>query len=145
MTGQTYTETPTAPLRDPTAIGVVLVDARPDRRAVLRTVIDYSDVAATVLAEVDSPADAVNAVEQHAADLVIIDFQPPLQDGLDAVSVLRARFPALVILVCSFNADPEIRQSALAEGADAYLLKPVSARQVMAAMRGVPPRVNAMQ
>ena len=123
----------------------MLVDVRPERRAVLRTVIEHSDVPATVLGEADSEADAINEVERHAADLVIIDFQPPLQDGLAAVAALRSRFPALVILVCSFEPAANIRERLLAEGADAYLLKPVSAREVIAAFRGVAPRALTLE
>jgi DNA-binding NarL/FixJ family response regulator len=129
----------------PTPTGIVLVDARAERRAVLRTVIEHSDVPATVLGEADGQADAIDEVERHAAALVLIDFQPPVQDGLAAVAALRSRFPALVILVCSFDPAADIRQRALAAGADAYLLKPVSGREVMAAMGAVPPRPMALQ
>ena len=127
-----------------TATRIVLVDPRPERRAVLRTVFEHSDVPATVLGEAGCEADVVDAVERHAADLVIIDFQPPVEDGLAVVAALRSRFPALVILVCSF-ASASVRPRAIAEGGDAYLLKPVSAREVMAAMRGVPRRALALE
>lgn len=136
----TATGTPTL-----TRTRVVLVDARPERRAVLRFVIEHSDVPASVLGEADGESDALRLVEQHSADLVIIDFQPPAQDGLAVVAALRSRFPALVILVCSFDPAASIRQRALEEGADAYLLKPVNAREVMAAMQGVQARAGAMQ
>lgn len=140
MTGQTHTADPTAASPTPPEIRIVLVDARPERRAVLRSVIEHSDLPAAILGEAESEADAINEVERHAAGLVIIDFQPPLQDGLAVVAALRWRFPALVILVCSFASAANMRERALAEGADAYLLKPVSARDVMAAFRAVPPR-----
>ncbi len=129
----------------PTLTGIVLIDARAERRAVLRTVIEHSDVPAAVVGEADSEADAIDEVERQAAALVIIDFQPPVQDGLAAVAALRSRFPALVILVCSFDPAADIRRRALAAGADGYLLKPVSAHEVMAAMRAIPPRAMALQ
>jgi DNA-binding NarL/FixJ family response regulator len=127
------------------ATRVVLVDARPERRAVMRQMFEHSDVAATVVGEANSQTDAVVAVQHDGADLVVLDLQEPVQDGLDTVAALHARFPALVILVCSFNSDVAIKRRALDEGADAYLVKPVGARQVMATMQGVPPRASAMQ
>lgn len=123
---------------------VVLVDARPERRAVLRTVMEHSDVPATILGEADNEADAIQKVEQCAADVVIIDLQPPVEDGLAVVAALRFRFPALVILVCSFSPIDTMRPRVLAEGADAFLLKPVSAREVMAAIRESPFRSREM-
>ena len=146
MTGRTDTATATAEDACEAATSrVVLVDARPERRAVMRQMFEHSDVVATVVGEADSLADAVVAVEQHGAELVVIDMRPPVQDGLDTVAALHDRFPALVILVCSFNSDPAIRRRALDEGADAYLFKPVSAGQIMATMRGSLPRASAMQ
>ncbi|HEX2041123.1 MAG TPA: response regulator [Acidimicrobiales bacterium] len=72
----------------------MLVDARPDRRSVMRQTFEHSDVMATVVAEADDRADAMRAVEHRAADLVIVDLWAPVQDGLDFVVALRARFPA---------------------------------------------------
>lgn len=136
MTGNTQTFTETAGHPDADMTRIVLVDARPERRAVIRTLLQHSDMATSVLGEAGDEAQALAAVEQCGADLVIMDFDAPVQDGLDAVAALRARFPALVILVGSFDADPEIRKRALAVGADAYVLKPFSARDIITATRG---------
>lgn len=142
MTDQTPAAPPAAV---PPGTGIVLVDARPERRAVLRTVIEHADVPATVVGEADSDSGAIDEVERHDATLVIIDFLPPVDDGLATIAALRARFPALVILVCSFDSTAGTKERARAAGADGYLLKPVSAREVMAAMRAVPPRALVLQ
>ena len=123
---------------------IVLVDARPERRAVMHQMFEHSSVTATVVGEADSAADAVIAVDDHGADLVVIDFQLPVQGVLETVATLRARFPALGIVVCSFNRDVAIKESAVDAGADAYIVKPASARDVMAAVRGLPPRASAV-
>jgi YesN/AraC family two-component response regulator len=60
----------------------------------MRQTFEHSDVLATVVAEADDRADAMRAVEHRAADLVIVDLWAPVQDGLDVVAALRARFPA---------------------------------------------------
>ena len=135
MTGEPHAPPANPP---PAETRIILVDARPERRAVLRTILEHSDVPATVLDEAGDAAGAIHAVEAHAADLVILDLQSPVQDGLAAVTALRSRFPALVILVCSFLPADTMSPRALAAGADAYLPKPVSAREVMAAMREAP-------
>lgn len=137
MTGQT------SPASSETR--VILVDARPERRAVLRTVIEHADVGATVVGEAGNDAEAKQEVEQHAADLVIIDLHPPVEDSLATIAALRAWFPAVVILVCSFDPADTMGKRALASGADAYLLKPLTAREVMAAMREAPLHVREME
>ena len=135
MTGEPHAPPANPP---PAETRIILVDARPERRAVLRTILEHSDVPARVFDEADDAAGAIHAVEEHAADLVIIDLHAPVQHGVDAVAALRSRFPALVILVCSFLPADTMTERLLVAGADAYLPKPVSAREVMAAMREAP-------
>ncbi len=138
-TGQTDTITP-APAADlgPVKARVVLVDTRPDRRAVMRQVFEHSGVAAAVVAEADSQSDAVTLVETHAADVAVIELPQPAKVGLETVAALRRRFADLAIVVISFNTDAAVKAEALAAGANAYLVKPVSAREVMAAVPDAP-------
>jgi len=111
----------------------------------MRQVFENSDVGATIVGEADGEADAAVLIDRHGARLAVLDFQRPVEDGLQTVAVLRSRFPDLRIVVSSFNREGPTRERALAQGADAYLLKPVSARQVVAAAntlpRSAPPRV----
>jgi DNA-binding NarL/FixJ family response regulator len=136
VTVQADTPAPTAEVdpKDDTRMRVVLVDARPDRRSVMRQVFEHSGLAATVVAEADTGAEAVALVEEHAARVAVVELPLPAAEGLAAVAELRGRLPDLVIVVISFSADPAVKEQALAGGADAYLVKPVSAREVMAAV-----------
>jgi DNA-binding NarL/FixJ family response regulator len=140
VTAETPTSTATAIEEPPAPAGirVVLVDSRPERRAVIRSVLEHSGVAATVEGEAGDRAEALTAVEQCRAELVVVDLQEPAQDGLDTVGALRARFPALVIVVSSFIGGPATAGKAMAEGANAYLLKPFTARDIVAAMQAAP-------
>ena len=140
MTGQTDTIVPTPEAEGPDErIRVVLVDGRRDRRSVMRQVFEHSGVDATVVAEADTGADAVALIEQHGASVAVVELHHPLTDGLAAVAELRRGLPELTIVVTSFAADSAIRSQVLDGGADAYLVKPVSAREVMAAVPSAPP------
>lgn len=135
MTSQTDTITAASePEAREVRTRVVLIDARPDRRAVMRQVFEHSGVDAAVVGEADSEADAIALVEQHRADLAVIELPLPVAQGLATVTALRARFPDLAIVVISFNIDAVVKEQAVASGADAYLVKPVSAREVVAAI-----------
>ncbi|MGI8809477.1 MAG: response regulator transcription factor [Acidimicrobiales bacterium] len=139
MTANTETLSPTSEAEaDAVSVRVVLVDSRPDRRAVMRQVFEHSGVDAAVVGEADGEADAVALVEQHGAELAVVELPMPLRDGLATVAALRHRFPDLAIVVISFNTDVAVKEQALADGADAYLLKPVSAREVVAAIPATP-------
>ena len=140
MTGQTDTMVPTPEAEAPDErVRVVLVDARRDRRSVMRQVFEHSGVDATVVAEADSGADAVALIQQHGASVAVVELPHPLADGLAMVAALRRDLPDLAVVVISFASDSEIKTQVLDGGADAYLVKPVSAREVMAAVPSVPP------
>ena len=149
MTSQTDTSSDTvSPISEPEAdaprIRVVLVDARADRRAVMRQVFQHSGVDAGVVAEANGAADAVVMVEQHHADLAVVELRLPVADGVATIAQLRQRFPDLAIVVISFNTDGAVKEEATAAGADAYLVKPVNARDVVAAMPSDPATAPAL-
>jgi DNA-binding response OmpR family regulator len=62
---------------------------------------------------------------------------------LDTISALRDDFPDLAIIVCSFHADTTTRRAALDRGADAYLAKPLSLRDLRAVLRSAPRRSSS--
>lgn len=123
-------------LPDPTC-RVVLVDARTDRREVMRRMVEGDEATAILVGEADSAAAALTVVEQERADVVVVDIRMPVSEGLAIIAALRETFPELGILVCSFDLDAATVQSAMAQGADSCLAKPVRRPEVLAALKGV--------
>jgi DNA-binding response OmpR family regulator len=74
-------------------------------------------------------------VDQLGPNGVVLEIQLPVTQGLDTISALRDEFPALPIIVCSFHHDATRKRAALARGADAYLGKPLSPRDLHALLR----------
>lgn len=129
------------------AFRTVLVDARSERRAVMRRVVDAALGVGTVVAEVGSARDALVAMEHHHVDAVVLELQP-LGEGIAAVAELRAAHPSIVIVVCTFHSDRATRLRALSAGADDYLVKPVSVRDLRAiasARQAFPDDVSSLQ
>jgi DNA-binding response OmpR family regulator len=63
---------------------------------------------------------------------VVTDIHLPGLDGLALIRILRARFPEspLVILAVSGDSDPELVSRAIEAGANAFMPKPYSPREV---------------
>jgi CheY-like chemotaxis protein len=116
-----------------TARRVLLVDDRPERRSVIRALTETRVGAGTVVAEAATAAAALAAVRAGTVDAAVVEIHMPIPVGLAVIAALRAEQPALVIVVCSFHAGPAARHEALAAGADAYLTKPVSPRDLLLA------------
>jgi DNA-binding NarL/FixJ family response regulator len=115
---------------------VLLVDPRPERRALMRLVVETGQGGATVVAEAATADGAVAALDRYDVDTAVVEIQMPVAEGLASIASLRAGHPSLVIVVCSFHNDPSTRRQATVAGADAYLAKPVSPRDLHAACRG---------
>lgn len=81
-----------------------------------------------VVAAVGDPAALVTAVDEHQPDLAVVDIRMPpsfTNEGLEAAIALRARHPALGILVFSQYVETRYAAELLASGSEGvgYLLK----------------------
>lgn len=112
---------------------VLLVDDNADmRRYVARLLSDIYEVIA-----VGDGQEALDAVRAAPPDLVLSDVMMPRLDGFGLVRALRAdeRTRTLPIILLSARAGEEAAVESLGTGADDYLVKPFSARELLARVR----------
>ena len=76
--------------------------------------------------EAESGSEALEAVSQNAISIVITDIKMPDMDGLAFIREAKKRSPHLRFMVLSGYAEFEYAKTALSLGASAYLLKPLS-------------------
>ncbi len=112
---------------------VVLADDNADMRAYIGRMLqrDY---------EVEAHADgqqALAAIRRRLPDIVITDVMMPVMSGLELLAALRAdvRTRALPIIMVSARAGEEARVEGIEAGADDYLIKPFSPRELLARVR----------
>ena len=120
---------------------VVVVDTRPERRELVRHLIASTGVAAAAIAEAATASEAVGMLDEEDRDVAVVEIQMPVSEGLKTIAALRGRSSGLRILVCSFCCDPVTKAQAHAEGADAFLDKPVAPEALRNVLQGFfPPR-----
>jgi PAS domain S-box-containing protein len=132
---------PTAPERaDPVIAGarrrVLLAEDHPTNRRVVQLILEAIDVDLTC---VEDGAAAVEAAARQNFDVILMDMQMPVMDGLTAVRAIRAREagmgPARVrIISLTANAMPEHTEASRQAGADGHLTKPIAADKLIAAV-----------
>ena len=81
-------------------------------------------------------------VSEHAVDLVLLDLMLPGKGGLEVCKALRARSPELPIIMVTARVDEIDRLLGLELGADDYICKPFSPREVVARAKAVLRRVR---
>jgi DNA-binding response OmpR family regulator len=85
---------------------------------------------------------ALELLEREAFDAVLLDVMMPELDGLAVLKKLRERWPALPVLMLTAKGDETDRVVGLELGADDYLAKPFSPRELLARLRAVLRRAN---
>lgn len=110
-------------------VRVVAIDTRRERRQVVRDLLEVF-LGPGEIAEADGRAAAIELVDRCHPDLVVLEIQMPIEEGLDTVAALHLTSPRPRIVVCSFARDTATIEGALHRGADAYLTKPASATQL---------------
>jgi DNA-binding response OmpR family regulator len=76
-------------------------------------------------------------VEQEAFDVVLLDLTMPGMDGLEVCQRIRKQHASLPVLMLTARGDETDRVVGLELGADDYLPKPFSPRELLARMRAV--------
>ena len=81
-------------------------------------------------------AEALRAIETEPVRLVVLDLNLPDMDGLDVCRQIRTRSSVPVVMLTARDEESD-RLAGLAQGADDYIGKPFSPRELVARMKAV--------
>jgi NarL family two-component system response regulator LiaR len=115
-------------------IRVMLVDDHTMVRRGLATFLKvYDDL--ELAGEASSGEEAVQLCEQLHPDVVLMDMVMPDMDGAAATRMIRKKSPSIQVIALTSFKEGILIQSALQAGAIGYLLKDVSADELVQAIR----------
>lgn len=100
---------------------LLLVDDEQPVRRMLCRVLERRGF--DVVAEADNGQTGVAAARQHQPDIVIMDLNMPLMNGIEATRAIKQTHPAIEVLIFSAYADESLRSSAEEAGAAGWILK----------------------
>lgn len=117
-----------------TAIRLLLVDDHPVVRTGLRGMFE-TDAGFVVAGEAANGAEAVELVRAVRPDVVLMDLQMPVVDGVEAIRRIRALpAPPPVLVLTTYDSDVQILR-AVEAGASGYLLKDTPRETLFEAVR----------
>ncbi|MFJ7591599.1 response regulator [Streptomyces sp. NPDC097617] len=115
-------------------IRVVIADDEPLIRAGIRMILtSATDI--EVVAEAANGREAVDLARSHAPDVVLLDIQMPVMDGLTALGELRRAVPEVRALILTTFGEKENVLRALGEGGAGFLLKDSAPGELIGAVR----------
>lgn len=118
------------------SIRVVLVDDHIEMHRVVRTVTGRtSDI--KLVAQGSTGQDALQLCEQFLPDILLLDVVMPMMDGIEAIKILRDKFPKIKILVLSNFQDHESVHQMIQYGAAGYITKTSLSQDLIGTIRAI--------
>ncbi len=103
-------------------IRVLIVDDNPQVRVDLRVLLQLSNEI-EVVGEASDGQEAIQQAEQLHPDVVIMDLEMPILDGLQATQQIKGRLLARRIVILSVHSERDDIERAMQAGADAFVQK----------------------
>ena len=91
----------------------------------------------TVVGEAANGLDALQKARALQPHLVLMDINMPDYDGLDAAMAIKQEMPQVKVMMLTMLSDDEHLFNAIKGGAEGYMLKNVSAREMLEGIRAV--------
>ena len=113
---------------------ILVVD---DEMQIVRVLRGYLEQVGFRVVAAYNGEEALQNARRERPDLVILDLQMPKMDGLEVTRRLRAEQPDVAIIMLTARVEETDRIVGLELGADDYVTKPFSPREVVARVRAV--------
>lgn len=102
----------------------------------------YLDEGGYTVTEAADGAEALSKMRDGGIDLVLLDLMLPEIDGLEVCRRIRDDHPGVPVIMLTARDDEASRVTGLEMGADDYVTKPFSARELVARVKAVLRRVQ---
>lgn len=129
------------PAAAPMTMHVLVVDDDPSVRQMISDYLGDNEIRVTALA---GGREIASVMEAETIDLLILDLKLPGEDGMQIAQRLRAESDVPIIMLTG-RKDEADRVMGLELGADDYLTKPFSPRELLARMRALLRRARSQE
>lgn len=117
-------------------IKVVIVDDVVQTRTDIKRLL-YFEEDMEVVGEAGDGREAMEVVEKTSPDVVLMDINMPVLDGIAATEALTVAHPRVSVIIISIQGEQEYLKKAMAAGAREYLVKPLSSEEMASTIRQV--------
>lgn len=121
---------------------VFLADDEIVVREGIRNSIPWGETPYTLEGEAPDGEMALSMIEEIKPDILITDIRMPFMDGLALSRAVKEVFPWIKIIILSGHDEFEYAREAISVGVEEYLLKPVSAREMLKTLDKVAKRIG---
>lgn len=114
---------------------LVADDVSQTRKEIQRLLSFEEDM--VVIGEARNGEEAVRLAEELLPDVVLMDVNMPVMDGITATEQISLRVPQVATIIVSIQGEHEYLKKAMVAGAREYLVKPLNSHELAATIRNV--------
>lgn len=107
------------------AIKIIIVDDVLEMREMLVKMLESSHLDYELLGLCENGQEAIGLMKKTRADVVLMDINMPVMNGLEATQMIVEDFPQARVIMMSVQHESEYLKKAMLAGAKAYIMKPV--------------------
>jgi two-component system nitrate/nitrite response regulator NarL len=117
-------------------IKIILVDDHPLFREGIASRLNMHE-GIDIIAEAENGKQLLEKLADAKPDIVMMDISMPEINGMDALEIVKEKFPEIRVIMLSMHDDKEYIVSVIRSGAEGYLLKDISGEEMIAAIHKV--------
>lgn len=115
-------------------IRILIVEDQSIVRQGLKMIVEQ-DLEMKVVGEAENGLEAIQFLETHNVDVILMDIRMPVMNGIEATQKIKERWPIMKILILTTFNEEEYALQALKEGVNGFLLKTSDGPKLISAIR----------
>lgn len=113
--------------------GILIVDDLQFVRISIKEILEKNSF--VVAGEAGNGIEALEFFEKYKPDLMLLDITMPILNGLDALKILKSKYPQAKVIMCSAMGQQKYIIRAIQLGASDFVIKPFKAERLLSSIR----------
>lgn len=115
-------------------IRILIAEDQSIVRQGLKMIVEQ-DPGIIVVGEAENGMEAIQFLETHVVDVILMDIRMPIMNGIEATHKIKERWPAIKILILTTFNEEDYALQALKEGVNGFLLKTADGPKLISSIR----------
>lgn len=105
-------------------IRILIADDIEETRNVIKKILGLEKQNIEVVGEADNGEEVLRLIPKLKPDVVLMDINMPVLNGLEATERISEKYPSVIVIIMSVQAESEYLKKAMFHGAKEYIIKP---------------------
>ncbi|MFJ7728314.1 response regulator [Neobacillus sp. NPDC097160] len=101
---------------------VLIADDHPHARQAIMAILEEEPLF-TIVGQARNGKEAIELCSEHLPDILLIDIEMPILDGLEATKIIKEKYPFIKVIILSVSDNVGDLFTSIQYGAQGYLLK----------------------